>query len=508
MTLEELIDALKDHKIIKNFNAQFGNAAGLVNITTITHEELKSLTIALYEEVIFIGHNYANIYNDEEKYNYYNHFHAVFNQLKLVCQEINNRNGLAPRTIVLPIERIMFTQKILDEINLVANNNHDPNDVLSQLEQRCVEANGKNLMRDHIEQQKNTLESRLKYLNKDLAEKWIKKLCFEIATEAGLKFYRAAGTDEALEKQAKNLATAFLNKKRPWYKQYFNGYFRSPEEKLYDSLKSSLKEKVKSGTVLNRGSKDLYEIQITNAFTRALFSLKGTATYDKIIRDQALYAWEKVVWQRRLIKHLQYSLNGVNPFLSYAERTAETLAKNSTFARTAFLFIIGIVFCPILAPITKEYFKETFVAPLFNGLHYITKPIRWVAEKAIVVPIEAPFKFLSAVSEATFQGGNFDPNSSWFGRIWSACKAKTFLSSTFFHEKYDYAAETHSVNRMLNNIAADVRNNRVDKPVIQNIPQKPMQKTPIKFAAKVMAEIPGKNAGNETTVYNNINPGF
>ena len=37
MTLEELIDALKDHKIIKNFNAQFGNAAGLVNITTITH---------------------------------------------------------------------------------------------------------------------------------------------------------------------------------------------------------------------------------------------------------------------------------------------------------------------------------------------------------------------------------------------------------------------------------------------------------------------------------------
>ena len=34
----------------------------------------------------------------------------------------------------------------------------------------CRGRYGKNLMRDHIEQQKNTLESRLKYLNKDLAE--------------------------------------------------------------------------------------------------------------------------------------------------------------------------------------------------------------------------------------------------------------------------------------------------------------------------------------------------
>ena len=83
----------------------------------------------------------------------------------------------------------------------------------------------------------------------------------------------------------------------------------------------------------------------------------------------------------------------MNPFYHILSFTAETWLKTQLFARTAFLFIIGIVFCPILAPITKNILKKPFVAPLFNGFALYNKTNQ-MEEKAIVVPIEAPFKFL------------------------------------------------------------------------------------------------------------------
>lgn len=490
--VQKLLLEIEKPKVVKNLQDKFGNGAGQIDIQNISADELKALTKSLYNKILFLGVFYRHFPKDQQD-KYYNYFHVAFKQLADLCEEINRRNTIPGKTIELEFLHDSVKTEIINTSNgLDLANEHLPKNIVQELVDKITVINPTNnpiITYKKSKEFKAYQDRQEKLFSEYILDKRVRDLSFKVAELAVLRFSRDPGDSQILRDQAKELAEAFttIKDERPWFNRWIK---RTNAQKLFDAIVKDINITYKKNSSRNYANEiKVIKDRVEKAQVRALFSLKGTTLYNKIIANPAtpnLEPWEKVNWQKKVMLHLEFEFDEFDIYEPLHILFAQNIPVNFGLPGKVFLFLSGLMppLSIIFAPSAKEYFKDSFLAPIFNLSDFITKPFRWCIEKFVIVPIEAPFKFFDAVREGVFESENFSPADSVFQRINSSLKTKEFLRSTVLHEKYDYKEQEEKITEIIQR--GEVKNSV--KPQVPGVPQKPREGNDIKFTAKFTAK--------------------
>jgi hypothetical protein len=363
--IEKLIVEIEKAKVVKNLQDKFGNGPGQIDIQNISDDELKALTKSLYDKILFLGVFYRHLPKDQQD-KYYNYLHVAFKQLADLCEEINGRNtALANGS--KPIELEILNKTLRDKIINVSSNLHLANEYLPE---NIVQELVVNPINNPIITYKNSKEFKAyqdrqeELFSEYILDKRVRDLSFKVAELAVLRFSRDPGDSQILRDQAKELAEAFTTTKdeRPWFNRWIK---RTNPQKLFDAIAKDINITYKKNSSRNYEQKiRVIKDRVEKAQVRALFSLKGTTLYNKIIANPTtpnLEPWEKVNWQKKVMLHLEFEFDEFDIYEPLHILFAKNVPVNFGLPGKVFLFFSGLVppLSVIFAPSAKEYFKDS-----------------------------------------------------------------------------------------------------------------------------------------------------
>lgn len=453
---------------------------GLNSLDSMTDDDICKLTEIVYKNVLWL----ASKENLPAKY--YNHFHVLFNKLSDISMELRSRS--------LPND----DKKILNELfttdlrnAIIVESNRINADLTQEYKPSQIIENLKNALGHNsviFKYQKSPefrtyCEERNQKLNKYLRATSRNEV-IRAAVIAGLKLSRQSGGNEDLFAQTRWVAEAFAKppNKRKWYRQYFSGVFRTKPQKLVDVIYKYIEQ--------NGNNQQSIDNIVQKAQVSALFSLRGTKMFEKLTATPiTLNDQQKLLWQKRLVEHLTYAFKDEDPFVAPYVQFADNFSK--TWFGKPILFLGGFIppFSILMSPSAEYAFKKPQILNnIFKFSRYITTPFRWVLEKCLVVPIEAPFKAGKSLYEATFEGAAFE-GDTWKKRVKEAMALKQWKVSTTFHDIYKYDdVKGRNLTSVANNIQTEIKtemqHNQRTKNVVQDIPQMAIPSNTMKFAAK------------------------
>lgn len=434
--LKKLIDDIEGPKVVKNFSGKFGDG---IAISALSDEELKKLTACLYKKFLFLG----EVQQDFVKFNdyqgkYFNYYHLLFNKLKACLNLKNGGTNIDKVNLTTQVRNTIIRSALENDFSKNNNNSYQILLVLSRINAVKEYLRGNDFSQYRANQKEK--------FNKYFPEKILSDLTLEVAVKAGLKFYRD-GANDKLKNQEKILADGFINKDRRFYNRWF---IRTDAQELSDVIRDWFKKKIDGDYQNDKINSAQAEVEkvIRQGQIRAVFSLRGTPLYEKILSQgdpivasrKDLADWEKILWQRKLVEHLTYAFKGEDPFIAPHVDMARKVEKNLGIFGRALLFIFGTLppSSILLAPVAKESFEKTPVLSyIVLGSYYLTYPVRFLFEYCVLVPIEAPFKLIDSLYQGIFKSDEFDPGLNVFQRIGFALKREDFLHSTTFQAKYE-----------------------------------------------------------------------
>jgi hypothetical protein len=332
---------------------------------------------------------------------------------------------------------------------------------------------------------------------------------------AGLRFKRDDNASDVLKNMSKEFSETVVNYEK---RNFFRKIFPTTEQKLYASALKRLHRERRRIEYMNASTEEKKQelhncagFYARTAITRALESLKAphydgnnppnqADLYMKIKENLSnnnpqyvLADFEKYIWQKKLMEHLKYACDGKDPNKTLGEQIIDQVNDDST-VKKAIIAIVAIIppTSIFFAPVGEKIFRNTFIlGHIMKFSAFCTKPFRWCVSK-ICIPLEAPFKFFDAFTEALFHSDNFDPAHSFFTRIGTALGIQNFTSSWIFAEPKNYLQEQPIAQNYITNQETFLNTNGQVQPVQQlgviNTGRNRNKASDIKFTMKVQAE--------------------
>ncbi len=484
----KLINDINSIKVIKNFAGRFGDGVDQVNIQNLNADALSQLTIELYNKVLFLGSYYKDIPNfsgQQKKYQVY--FNALFSQLQSISREIGRRNE--NHMMDLPIKSCNFTEGVragIVRIDPAVLPDQTPAGVLEQILNLGIDGDKKTAVDYKASQEfKAYYEDKKRQLEDKFQQKKIVYYTLKLPMDLGIKFSRGDGENANLKKQSKKLAEGF-NPKKNWWQRNQPNFLKTREQILYESITKFIKKN------LGANIENTIYGKTEQAAKKALFSLKDSTLYTKIKNgvpdhDPGLTAQEKLLFQRRLIKFLQYEIDGVDPFEPPYKQFAKFMERHGSKGIIG-LFALGIIppFSVFFAPSAEDFFENSVLKYLLKASYWITYPLRVVLEYGVVIPLEAPLKVVEAAKKAIFYSDEFAENQNIFERFAKSLGDQKFGEMRSFHRGYneEMIAVNGQTGKFQNkvNLTATVDIDGVPKDVVQNT------RHSIKFANQIKAK--------------------